>query len=46
MSYLDRFPKSFRVRARTFRAISLFWYIDKVHPDDCKCEGCDLGAKP
>lgn len=40
MGYLKSFPPKFRKTARTFRAIARLWYVDKVHPDNCRCEGC------
>ena len=43
MSYLKSFPPAFRHTARTFRAIARFWYVDRTHPESCKCEGCFIG---
>jgi hypothetical protein len=40
VSYLKSFPPKFRKAARTFRAISRLWYVDKVHRDNCACECC------
>ncbi len=43
MSYLHAFPLAIRNSRRTFWSISRLWFIDKLHPESCKCEGCFLG---
>jgi hypothetical protein len=47
MSYLKSFPVNYRRTkpATVFRAISKLWFIDKFHPETCRCEGCFLGPK-
>ena len=44
MSYLAYFPKNHRFTQRTFWSISRLWFTDKIHADDCVCEGCFLGV--
>ena len=47
VSYLRSFPKDYRAKKpqRVFWAISRLWFMDKFHPDSCRCEGCFLGPK-
>ena len=45
MTYLKSFPPKLRKTPRTFRAIARLWYVDKGHPENCRCPGCFLGPK-
>jgi hypothetical protein len=45
MGYLKSFPPKFRSNSRTFRCIARYWFVDQIHPDNCRCDGCFSGPQ-